>query len=59
MKKNLLTALFKIPLYHMGGATITYLLLDGKEGKVLAGDIVPIYGGFVKSSDLKDDLQKS
>jgi hypothetical protein len=59
LKKNLLTALFMVPLYHMGGATVTYLLFDAKEGKVLAGDIIPIHGGFVKSCDLKGELQKS
>jgi hypothetical protein len=58
LKKNLLTGLWKMPLYHMGGATVTYLLLNGPDGKVLAGDIVPIHGGFVKTDDLRKALDK-
>jgi hypothetical protein len=45
-----------MPLYHMGGATVTYLLLSGPEGSVLAGDVIPIYGGFVKTDKLRDEL---
>jgi hypothetical protein len=59
LKKNLLTALWAIPLHHMGGATVTYLLLDGKEGKILAGDVVPIYGGFIKTDALRKKLSES
>jgi hypothetical protein len=58
LKKNLWTGLGKMPLYHMGGATVTYLLLDGPGGKVLAGDVVPVYGGFVKTDNLRDELDK-
>ena len=42
----------------MGGATVTYLLLDGAQGKVLAGDVIPVYGGFVKTDDLRNELRK-
>jgi len=58
LKKNLLTGLGKMPLYHMGGATVTYVLLNGPDGKVLAGDIIPIHGGFVKTDDLRSELAK-
>jgi hypothetical protein len=58
LKKNLLTGLWKMPLYHMGGATVTYLLLSGSDGKVIAGDVIPIYGGFVKTDSLRDALSK-
>jgi hypothetical protein len=58
LKKNLLTGLWKMPLYHMGGATVTYVLLNGSEGKVIAGDVIPIYGGFVKTDSLRDTLSK-
>lgn len=58
LKKNLLTGLGKMPLYHMGGATVTYLLLDGPDGKVLAGDVISLYGGFVKTDDLRNELLK-
>lgn len=59
LKKNLLTGLWKMPLYHMGGATATYLLLNGPDGKVLAGDVIPIHGGFVRTDDLRLELSKS
>lgn len=58
LKKNLLTGLGMMPLYHMGGATVTYLLLRGSDGKVLAGDIIPVYGGFVRTDNLRDELSK-
>lgn len=57
LKKNLLTALWKMPLYHMGGATVAYLLLSGPDGQVLAGDIIPMYGGFVKTDHLRKKLE--
>jgi hypothetical protein len=57
LKKNLWTGLGSMPLFHMGGATVTYLLLSGKEGKVLAGDVVPFYGGFVRSDKLSEELK--
>lgn len=58
LKKNLLTGLWKMPLYHMGGATVSYLLLSGPDGKVIAGDVYPIHGGFVRTDDLRDVLEK-
>ena len=58
LKKNLLTGLGKMPLYHMGGATVGYLLLSGPNGKVVAGDVYPIHGGFVRTDDIRDVLEK-
>lgn len=57
LKKNLWTGLGAMPLYHMGGATVTYLLLKGSDGAVLSGGVVPVYGGFVKTSDLRTTLR--
>ncbi len=57
LKKNLWTGLGSMPLFHMGGATVSYLALEGADGKVIAGNVVPVYGGFVKSSDLRAKLQ--
>ncbi|MGB3790689.1 MAG: hypothetical protein WA949_21960, partial [Phormidesmis sp.] len=58
LKNNLWTGLRdEIPLYHMGGATVTYLLLDGKEGKVLDGNVVPVHGGFVRADRMRDELR--
>ncbi len=56
IKKNLWTGLGRMPMYSMGGATVTYLLLDGPEGRVLAGDTVPVYGGFERTDGLRDVL---
>jgi hypothetical protein len=56
VKKNLLTGLGSMPLFHSGGATVTYLLLDGKEGRVLKGDVVPVHGGFVASNKMEATL---
>jgi len=57
VKKNLLTGLGAMPLFHMGGASASYLLLDGKDGTVLGGDVVPVYGGYVRTDKLRDFLK--
>jgi hypothetical protein len=59
LKKNLWTGLGRMPLFHMGGATVAYVLLDGDQGTVLAGDVVPVHGGFVRSDRIRDELEKS
>ena len=48
-----------MPLYHMGGSTASYVLLSGKEGRVLASDVVPVHGGFVKAGDVEKELTKT
>jgi hypothetical protein len=59
LKKNLWTGLgAEMPLYHMGGATVTYLLLAGANGTVLAGDAIAIHGGFVRTDALREELQR-
>jgi hypothetical protein len=58
LKKNLWTGLGSMPLFHMGGATVTYLLLSGDKGKVLAGDVIPFYGGFIRTDKLSEELNK-
>jgi hypothetical protein len=59
VKKNLLTGLGFMPLYHMGGSVASYVLLSGKEGKVLASNLVPVHGGFVKAGDVQNELAKT
>lgn len=56
LKKNLWTGLGAVPLYHMGGAALSYLLLDGATGQVLKGGSLAVHGGFVKSKDLPTHL---
>ena len=51
-KKNMWTLFGGMPLYHMGGAVVSYVLLDGKEGQILQAGVVPIDGGFVKAGNL-------
>lgn len=58
-RKNLWTSIFGgMPFFNMGGVVITYSLLDGNTGRVLASDTVPIDGGFVKISKLPAELSK-
>ena len=58
VKKNLWTGLGRMPLFHMGGATVTYVLLQGTDGRVLAGGVVPDHGGFVRTDKIRDALSK-
>ena len=58
-KKNLwCTLLGGAPLYHMGGASVSYALLDGTTGAVAAAGVVPIYGGYVKSTEVAATLSQ-
>lgn len=56
VKKNLWTSLGSMPLYHMGGAAVSYTLLNGHTGYVESAGVVPIHGGFVKAGDLRAEL---
>jgi hypothetical protein len=44
-KKNLFTFLGGMPFYVMGGAVVTYYLVD-KKGKVKKAGLVPVHGGY-------------
>jgi hypothetical protein len=54
VKKNLLTGLGSMPLFHMGGAAISYVLIDGKDGHVMAGDVIPYFGGYTRTDRLAE-----
>ena len=56
LKKNLLTGLGAPPLYHMGGAAISYLLVDGRTGAIIRGGTVARHGGYTKSSKMSEAL---
>jgi hypothetical protein len=58
IKKNLWTGLGKMPLYHMGGATISYVLLNGPQATVVSGGVIPVSGGFVRTDALRNTLKK-
>jgi hypothetical protein len=59
IKKNLFTGLGEMPLYHTGGSVASYVLLSGPEGKVLASNVVPVHGGFVKAGEVQRELAKT
>jgi hypothetical protein len=44
-KKNVWTFLGQMPFFAMGGAVVTYLLLDG-DGQLVATGLVPIHSGY-------------
>lgn len=58
IKKNLWTGLGSIPLYHMGGATVSFLLLAGAEGTVKGGGVVPVHGGFIRAGRMQQHLDR-
>lgn len=57
-KKNLWTMLGTMPLFHMGGIAVSYLLWSGDSGVLLASGAETVYGGFVKSGDLRAELER-
>jgi hypothetical protein len=57
IKKNVWTGLgAAAPLYHMGGAAMSFMLCDGPTGNVLAADTVPVHGGYTASRNVQRDL---
>jgi hypothetical protein len=59
-KKNLWAFFWPgIPLYHMGGVIASYVLLAGREGKVLKAGVIPVHGGFVKARKMEEQLKKA
>jgi len=58
VKKNLWTGLgAAAPLYHMGGAAMSYVLFDGPTAGVLAGDTVAVHGGYKPTRKIAKDIQ--
>ena len=55
-KKNLWTSLGVMPLYHMGGAAVSFTLFKGRTGRVLISGVVPVHGGFVKAGKIRREL---
>jgi hypothetical protein len=45
-EKNLLNFFGKMPFYVAGGAVVSYTLLMGEDGTVLASGLLPVHGGF-------------
>ena len=58
-KKNIGTLFGGMPFYHMGGAVVSFVLLNGASGSVEKSGVVPIHGGFVKANEVKKHLDDS
>ncbi len=52
-KKNLWSSLGCNPFYVMGGAVASYMMLNGKTGKVLSSSLLPTHGGYHSVSDVE------
>lgn len=44
--KNLWTSLGGMPFHIAGGTVVSYALLKGEDGRLLASDVIPMHGGF-------------
>jgi tetratricopeptide (TPR) repeat protein len=55
-RKNLWTFFGGVPIFHMGGVVVSFVLLDGSSGKVLDSEVIPVHGGFIKAARVKDEL---
>ena len=56
-KKNLWTFFGEMPIYHMGGAAISFTAVTGADGLVKAAGVVPIHGGFIKAGGVAAALE--
>ena len=53
-KKNLWTFFGGMPFYNAGGVVVSYVLLHGDNGNVMASGLIPILGGFVRENKLEE-----
>jgi hypothetical protein len=57
-KKNLWSFFGGMPLYHMGGVVVSFVLLkDG--GTVADAAVVPVHGGFIQATKLAQELNQA
>ena len=56
-KRNIGTLFGSMPFYHMGGAVVSFVLLQGNNGNVEKSGVVPIQVGFVKANKIKQRLK--
>ena len=56
VEKNLRTFFGRMPFFVAGGAVVSYTLLQGDNGQVLASGLLPVHGGFVSVKDVPDLL---
>jgi hypothetical protein len=53
-KKNLWTFFGSMPFWTMGGVVVSYELIDGKDGHVVASGMQPAHSGYRKVNDVAD-----
>jgi hypothetical protein len=58
-KKNIWTVFGGMPFFHMGGMVASFALIAGKTGVVAAAGTVPVHGGFLKASELADEIGRA
>jgi hypothetical protein len=57
-KKNLWTFLGGMPFYTMGGAVVSYSLIDGPTGAVKLAGVVTRHGGYQKLAKAVTSINK-
>jgi hypothetical protein len=57
-KKNLWSSLGANPFFVMGGAVASYVALDGKTGRVLDAQMLPVHGGYHSVSDIPAEVNR-
>jgi hypothetical protein len=56
IKKNFWTFFGTMPLYYLGGTVVTYALFKGPDGILCKSGLIPIYGGYIKASNMQKAL---
>lgn len=52
-RRNMWTLFGGMPFFNMGGVVVTYSLVDGSTGNIVAAGVLPVDGGYVKNNKLK------
>lgn len=58
-EKNLWNFFGKMPFYVAGGVVVSYTLLKGEDGTVLASGLLPVHGGFEQVKQVPMQLPAS
>ncbi len=56
-KKSFMTFWDGMPFYHSGGAVGSFVLLNGKQGEIIASGLVPAISDFVSADKLAKQVQ--
>jgi len=57
VKKNLLSAIWKMPFFIAGGVVTTYMLFEGATGNVVTSGLVPLHGGFKSADEVEKAIE--